>query len=46
MNTYRKTHLFDTERTVYTPGDGLAAPVSVLGLSVGLLVCYDVEFPD
>jgi len=46
LATYRKTHLFDAERRVYTPGDGLIEPVDLLGVRTGLLVCYDVEFPE
>lgn len=43
---YRKSHLFgDTERKVFTrPGPQLPLAV-VHGVSVGLLICYDVEFP-
>lgn len=44
---YRKSHLFgDTERKVFTrPGPQLPLAV-VHGVSVGLLICYDVEFPE
>ncbi|MCF3948781.1 carbon-nitrogen hydrolase family protein [Acidiphilium sp. AL] len=44
---YRKTHLFgDFERGLYRPGDGFAAPFELAGWRVGLLICYDVEFPE
>jgi predicted amidohydrolase len=46
LSTYRKTHLFDAERRLYTPGNELAEPVDFLGAATGLLVCYDVEFPE
>jgi len=44
--TYRKTHLFDAERRLYAPGQALTDPTDFLGTATGLLVCYDVEFPE
>lgn len=44
---YRKTHLYggyETDR--FTPGDRLVVQADLCGLRVGLLVCYDVEFPE
>lgn len=47
LANYRKTHLFsDFERGLYRPGDGFAAPFDFLGWRIGLLICYDVEFPE
>lgn len=44
---YRKTHLFgDYEKEVFTPGDGDFATVNIEGWRIGLLICYDVEFPE
>ena len=47
VGAYRKAHLWDRERTVFTPGED--APVidagGVLG-TLGVLVCYDLEFPE
>lgn len=44
---YRKTHLFgDLDRAVFTPGDELPVTFSFHGLTCGLLICYDVEFPE
>ncbi|WP_322899858.1 nitrilase-related carbon-nitrogen hydrolase, partial [Actinacidiphila rubida] len=44
---YRKAHLFgDYERTAFTPGDRPLAQATVDGVRVGLLICYDVEFPE
>jgi 5-aminopentanamidase len=43
---YRKTHLWDREKLVFTPGD---APPPVLDTAVGrvgVLICYDLEFPE
>jgi predicted amidohydrolase len=44
---YRKTHLFGpAERAAYTPGVEFAAPFDFCGFRVGLLICYDIEFPE
>jgi predicted amidohydrolase len=44
---YRKTHLFGAhERTVFTPGGTPVVQTTVDGTRIGLLVCYDVEFPE
>ncbi len=44
---YRKAHLFGAyERAVFTPGDRPVVQADVDGVRVGLLVCYDVEFPE
>jgi predicted amidohydrolase len=43
---YRKAHLWDAEKLVFTPGD---APPPVVDLPfgrVGVMVCYDLEFPE
>lgn len=42
---YRKTHLFDAESTVITPGRELMV-VPLAGIQVGLLICFDMEFPE
>lgn len=42
---YRKTHLWPLERGVFNPGDRY--PTCVWnGVRVGLLICYDIEFPE
>jgi predicted amidohydrolase len=44
---YRKTHLFgDFESRVFRPGDTPVVQARLNGLTVGLLICYDVEFPE
>lgn len=44
---YRKTHLYgDFDRSAFRAGDELVVQADVNGLRVGLLVCYDVEFPE
>lgn len=43
----RKTHLYGAlDRAAFCPGDALAPVADVDGLHVGLLVCYDIEFPE
>jgi len=44
---YRKNHLFGPqERASYRPGSGFVAPFRFAGLKIGLLICYDVEYPE
>ncbi|MFF6777993.1 carbon-nitrogen hydrolase family protein [Streptomyces sp. NPDC012637] len=44
---YRKTHLFgDFELKWFTPGDRSVVQAELGGLTVGLMICYDVEFPE
>ncbi|NMO91166.1 nitrilase-related carbon-nitrogen hydrolase [Actinomycetospora sp. TBRC 11914] len=44
---YVKTHLWgDDERAAFTPGDGTPLLVELAGLRCGVVVCYDVEFPE
>ncbi|GAA3802465.1 carbon-nitrogen hydrolase family protein [Streptomyces chiangmaiensis] len=47
LANYRKTHLFGGfERDHFTPGKKPVVQVELNGLRVGLLICYDVEFPE
>jgi len=47
LANYRKTHLFgDLDKAWFTPGDEAVVQADLGGLRVGLLVCYDVEFPE
>ncbi|WP_431822046.1 carbon-nitrogen hydrolase family protein [Burkholderia sp. F1] len=43
--SYRKTHLWVSERGVVLPGDRYAT-VEWRGVRIGLLICYDSEFPE
>lgn len=45
LTYYRKTHLFAEENEMFSKGVKLTA-VSQDGLSIGLLTCYDIEFPE
>ena len=42
---YRKTHLFGSEREAYLQGDELLV-VDLDGSRAGLMICFDVEFPE
>jgi (R)-amidase len=42
---YRKTHLWASDVGVFTPGDRFETSMWN-GLTVGLLICYDIEFPE
>lgn len=44
---YRKTHLFgDMDRAQFSAGDAASQVVEWRGWRLGLLICYDVEFPE
>ncbi|CAB3743809.1 carbon-nitrogen hydrolase family protein [Paraburkholderia rhynchosiae] len=42
---YRKTHLWASDVGVFTPGNRFETCVWN-GITVGLLICYDIEFPE
>jgi len=47
VTRYRKTHLFgDLDRDLFVAGPAAGAPVELRGVRIGLLICYDVEFPE
>ncbi|MGW1255411.1 carbon-nitrogen hydrolase family protein [Streptomyces sp. NPDC002513] len=47
LANYRKTHLFGRfERDHFTPGDQPVVQAELDGLRIGLMICYDVEFPE
>src|SRR5260370_15569252 len=43
---YRKAHLWDAEKTIFTPGDDAPPVVELPFGNVGLMICYDLEFPE
>ncbi|MEU5719874.1 carbon-nitrogen hydrolase family protein [Streptomyces sp. NPDC020403] len=44
---YRKTHLFgDFEQKWFAPGEQPVVQAELDGVRIGLLICYDVEFPE
>lgn len=47
LMNYRKTHLFgDLDREQFSQGDGAFPVVEWEGWRLGLLICYDIEFPE
>jgi 5-aminopentanamidase len=44
--TYRKVHLWDAEKLVFTPGDAAPPVVATAGTSLAVMICYDLEFPE
>jgi predicted amidohydrolase len=47
LAAYRKTHLFGAyERAAFTPGTVAVVQGTLDGVRIGLLICYDVEFPE
>jgi predicted amidohydrolase len=43
---YRKTHLWDREKLIFTAGDRLPEVLSTAHGKLAVLVCYDLEFPE
>ncbi|AZM63373.1 MULTISPECIES: carbon-nitrogen hydrolase family protein [unclassified Streptomyces] len=47
LANHRKTHLYGCfERDHFTPGERTVVQAEFDGLTVGLMICYDVEFPE
>ncbi len=46
IDIYAKTHLFDKEKLVFDPGPGPLRVASLRGLRVGMMICYDWQFPE
>ena len=45
IGTYQKTHLFDREAEIFRPGNTLPVFKTKFG-NIGLMICYDLEFPE
>jgi len=43
---YRKMHLFDREKLLFSPGDRGFKTFSVRGVHLGLMICFDWLFPE
>jgi predicted amidohydrolase len=43
---YRKAHLWDSENAVFDRGDDLPIVVDTEHGRIGVMICYDVEFPE
>ncbi|MDR3664289.1 MAG: carbon-nitrogen hydrolase family protein [Mycobacterium sp.] len=46
LANYRKTHLYGFDRDYYTPGPQWITQFELDGITCGLLICYDIEFPE
>ncbi|MCQ9468823.1 carbon-nitrogen hydrolase family protein [Pseudomonas alliivorans] len=46
-SNYRKTHLFsELDKSMFSAGEDLGPVVGLNGWRLGMLICYDVEFPE
>ncbi|MBF9068744.1 carbon-nitrogen hydrolase [Streptacidiphilus sp. NEAU-YB345] len=43
---YRKAHLWDAEKLFFTPGDAAPPVVDTPHGRIGMMICYDLEFPE
>ncbi|WP_223531869.1 MULTISPECIES: nitrilase family protein [unclassified Pseudomonas] len=43
---YRKAHLWDAEKDIFTAGDAPPPVVETVHGRLGMLICYDMEFPE
>jgi predicted amidohydrolase len=43
---YRKTHLWDREKLIFTPGDVVPPVVKTKHGAIAVMVCYDLEFGE
>lgn len=46
IGVYRKTHLWDREKLFFEAGDAPPAVFDTPAGRIGVLVCYDLEFPE
>ncbi|MFF0553241.1 carbon-nitrogen hydrolase family protein [Streptomyces sp. NPDC004311] len=47
LANYRKTHLFGCfEQDAFTPGDTPVVQAELDSIRIGIMICYDVEFPE
>jgi len=46
VHTYRKIHLFGTEKACFDPGDTPLQMNEIRGLRIGIMVCFDWIFPE
>jgi 5-aminopentanamidase len=43
---YRKTHLWDREKLIFTPGGALPPVIATKHGTIAVMVCYDIEFGE
>ncbi|SEB20164.1 MULTISPECIES: carbon-nitrogen hydrolase family protein [unclassified Mycobacterium] len=46
LANYRKTHLYGFDRDYFTAGSQWVTQFELDGVTCGLLICYDIEFPE
>ena len=46
IQTYRKLHLFNTEKLYFDPGDLQLEVSDIRGINVGLMICFDYAIPE
>ncbi len=46
IQTYRKLHLFNTEKLYFDPGNLHLDVSNILGIHVGLMICFDYAIPE
>jgi 5-aminopentanamidase len=46
LTHYRKTHLWDREKLIFTPGSTLPPVIRTRHGVIAVMVCYDLEFPE
>ncbi|UVJ45617.1 nitrilase family protein [Pseudomonas sp. LS1212] len=43
---YRKAHLWDAENAIFSAGDAAPPVVETVFGRIGMMICYDLEFPE
>ena len=46
LTVYRKAHLWDSEKLIFTPGDAPPPVVDTAVGRIGVMICYDLELPE
>lgn len=46
VGLYRKVHLFDREKELFTPGDLGFGVFEAAGVRIGMMICFDWVFPE
>ena len=46
LHTYRKLHLFNTEKEYFDPGNTALDTIELRGAKIGVMVCFDWAFPE
>jgi predicted amidohydrolase len=46
LQNYRKTHLFDSEKALFQPGDTGFSVFNIDKVKIGMMICFDWIFPE